>query len=275
MVNAAPVLPRRCRRAPRKPRRRGHHARAGQGAAGRRTSRRCSTSAAPYVDVWKFGWGTAYLDPGLPAKLAPARRRTTCSPAPAARCSRSRGSRAPSRRTSTGPTEVGFPCVEVSRGVAPIPDRARSEADRRRAAERFVVLAEIGVKDAGAAVVARDAWAAEAAADLRRRRHLGGHRGPRERHRRALRRRTGACAWTSSTPSSTPSASSTTVFEAPRKDQQAWLIRRFGADVNLGEHRAGRGARSRGAAARAARRHLRRLVRPGDDPCVTQVVTPA
>ena len=25
-----------------------------------------------------------------------------------------------------------------------------------------------------------------------------------------------------------------TVFEAPRKDQQAWLIRRFGPDVNLG-----------------------------------------
>jgi phosphosulfolactate synthase len=24
------------------------------------------------------------------------------------------------------------------------------------------------------------------------------------------------------------------VFEAPRKDQQAWLIRRFGPDVNLG-----------------------------------------
>jgi phosphosulfolactate synthase len=22
-----------------------------------------------YVDIWKFGWGTAYLDPGLPAKL--------------------------------------------------------------------------------------------------------------------------------------------------------------------------------------------------------------
>jgi phosphosulfolactate synthase len=25
----------------------------------------------------------------------------------------------------------------------------------------------------------------------------------------------------------------TTVFEAPRKEQQAWLVRRFGADVNL------------------------------------------
>jgi phosphosulfolactate synthase len=24
------------------------------------------------------------------------------------------------------------------------------------------------------------------------------------------------------------------VFEAPRKEQQAWLIRRFGANVNLG-----------------------------------------
>ncbi len=31
---------------------------------------RCSASAAPYVDVWKLGWGTAYLDPGLHEKLA-------------------------------------------------------------------------------------------------------------------------------------------------------------------------------------------------------------
>jgi len=28
------------------------------------------TTAASYIDLWKFGWGTAYLDPGLPTKLS-------------------------------------------------------------------------------------------------------------------------------------------------------------------------------------------------------------
>src|SRR3712207_4578252 len=28
-----------------------------------------------YVDIWKFGWGTAYLDPGLAEKLALLRER--------------------------------------------------------------------------------------------------------------------------------------------------------------------------------------------------------
>ena len=27
-------------------------------------------AAAAYIDIWKFGWGTAYLDAGLPGKLA-------------------------------------------------------------------------------------------------------------------------------------------------------------------------------------------------------------
>src|SRR3954471_4586688 len=26
-------------------------------------------TCAAYIDVWKFGWGTAYLDPGVEAKL--------------------------------------------------------------------------------------------------------------------------------------------------------------------------------------------------------------
>ena len=47
------------------------HARPGQGPARGGVDALLGVCGA-YVDVWKFGWGTAYLDPGLPAKLRPA-----------------------------------------------------------------------------------------------------------------------------------------------------------------------------------------------------------
>src|SRR4029077_11037643 len=33
-------------------------------------ARSALATAAPHMDVWKFGWGTAYIDAGLPEKLA-------------------------------------------------------------------------------------------------------------------------------------------------------------------------------------------------------------
>ena len=118
----------------------------------------------PYIDVWKLGWGTAYLDPGLAREARPARASTACWPAPAARCSRSPGNRAWWTSTWTGPTAAGFPCVEVSCGAVTM-----SEAQKRAligpAAQRFVVLGEIGAKDPRVEVTAA-AWALAAAADL-------------------------------------------------------------------------------------------------------------
>ena len=108
-----------------------------------------------------------------------------------------------------------------------------ARADRDRRATRFVVLGEIGTKDPRVPVTAR-AWALAAAADLEAgatwvvtegresgtvglfdpdgevRADVVGGGGRRDRCRRR------------------------SVFEAPRKDQQAWLIRHFGPDVNLG-----------------------------------------
>ena len=45
------------------------------------------------------------------------------------------------------------------------------------------------------------------------------------------------------------------LFDAPRKDQQVWFVRRFGADVNLGNVPVGRGAGAGDAPARAALGH--------------------
>src|SRR5258708_2760986 len=52
-----------------------------------------------YVDVWKLGWGVAYLDPNLDAKLE----------LRAARCWRSPGRRAGPRSSSAGPNARASP----------------------------------------------------------------------------------------------------------------------------------------------------------------------
>jgi phosphosulfolactate synthase len=183
-----------------------------------------------FVDVWKFGWGTAYLDPGLADKLAVLREHQVlgCTGGTLLEVAWHQGAVEPYLSWAE---EVGFPCVEVSCGVA-----ALSPADKRKlieeAAGRFVVLAEIGSKDPRA-VVSPGAWAAAAAAD-----------------------RDAGATWvvTEGRESGTVGLFSPggdvrsdvvdavveavgvecAVFEAPRKEQQAWLIHRYGADVNLG-----------------------------------------
>jgi phosphosulfolactate synthase len=184
----------------------------------------------PHVDVWKFGWGTAYLDPGLAAKLAVLREHGVlgCTGGTLLEVAWHQGA---VEAYLSWAERLGFPCVEVSCGVAPI-----GPADKRAlieaAARRFVVLAEIGSKDPQAEV-SPGAWAAAASAD-----------------------RDAGATWvvTEGRESGTVGLFSPggdvrdavadavvdavgvecVVFEAPRKEQQAWLIRRYGADVSLG-----------------------------------------
>jgi phosphosulfolactate synthase len=184
----------------------------------------------PYIDIWKLGWGTAYLDPGLRDKIALLGRHGVLA--------------------CTGGTllEVAwqqdvvdeflgwadamrFPCVEVSCGVVGMsPTQKRALIEQTR--DRFVVLGEIGVKDP-AVEVAASAWALAAAADLEagatwvvtegRESGTVGLFDPAGEVRAEVVECVVQAVGVDSA-----------VFEAPRKDQQAWLIRRFGPDVNLG-----------------------------------------
>jgi phosphosulfolactate synthase len=227
-VNTAPgflVVPPRAR----KPRRRGLTHVLDKGMPVSDTARLLDV-CGEYVDVWKFGWGTAYLDPGLAAKLDVLRDHDVLA--------------------CTGGTllevawqqdvveqyllwaaHLGFPCVEVSCGVARMRPEDKHELIEAVGA-RFVVLGEIGSKDPSAVVSATE-WAAAAAAD----RAAGATWVVTEG------RESGTVGLFS--PSGDVRADvvgavvdavgvDRTVFEAPRKEQQAWLIRRFGPDVNLG-----------------------------------------
>lgn len=182
-----------------------------------------------YVDVWKLGWGTAYLDPGLVDKLAVLEDHGVLACAGGTLLEVAWQQRAVEPYLDWA-AEVGFPCVEVSRGVAdmPLEDKRALVA---QAAARFLVLAEVGAKDPLAEVGAR-AWAAEAAADLAAGATWVVTEG-RESGTVGLFHADGTVRGDVVEAVVAAVGVDTTVFEAPRKEQQAWLVRRFGADVNL------------------------------------------
>lgn len=187
-------------------------------------------AAGEFVDVWKFGWGTAYLDRELETKLALLAEHgvQACLGGTLLEIAWSQGRVEECLRWAA---DVGVPLVEVSRGVMPmsIADKAELIA---RAVQSFTVLTEVGTKDPTRQLDPGQ-WKDEVAADL------------------------AAGAWFVITEGresgtvGTYAADGTVIeeivdavvgvagyerilFEAPRRDQQAWCIRRFGPDVNLG-----------------------------------------
>lgn len=227
MVNVAPSflsLPARAA----KPRRRGitHVLDAGLPAA---DVEKLLGVCSPYVDVWKLGWGTAYLDPGLSEKLRllDAAGVLACTGGTLLEVAWQQGA---VEACLDWAAAVGFPCVEVSRGVATMSVQEK-RALVGRAAERFIVIAEVGAKDPAAAVDA-GSWAAEAAADLAAGATWIVTEG-RESGTVGLFAPDGTVRGDLVDAVVDAVGAGTTVFEAPRKEQQAWLVRRFGADVNL------------------------------------------
>ncbi len=183
-----------------------------------------------YVDVWKLGWGTAYLDPGLEDKLALLDRHGVLACA---------GGTLLEVAWQQDVVEdyldwaaaTGFPCVEVSCGVVPM-SAAQKCSLIETAAARFIVMGEIGVKDPSVPVSA-SAWALAATADLEAGATWVVTEG-RESGTVGLFDPSGEVRVEVVDAVVDAIGVESTVFEAPRKDQQAWLIRRFGPDVNLG-----------------------------------------
>jgi phosphosulfolactate synthase len=227
-VNTAPdflVVPHRAR----KPRRHGLTHVLDKGLPAADTDRLLQVCGR-FVDVWKFGWGTAYLDPGLAEKLAILRDHGVlgCTGGTLLEVAWSQGV---VEKFLAWSGELGFPCVEVSCGVAAI-----GPAEKRKlievAAERFMVLAEIGSKDPHAEV-SPGAWADAAAAD----REAGATwvvTEGRESGTVGLFSPDGNVRGEVADAVVDAVGVECAVFEAPRKEQQAWLVRRYGADVNLG-----------------------------------------
>ncbi len=183
-----------------------------------------------YIDVWKLGWGTAYLEPDVPEKVALLIDHgvRACVGGTLLEAAWGQGR---AEDCLAWAADVGFPCIEVSNGAIgmPLSEKRRLIAE---ASTGFVVVSEVGSKDP-ATPVSASAWAEEMAGDLEagavwvltegRESGTVGLFEPdgqvREDVAEAVVERVGLAR---------------TIFETPRKDQQAWFITRYGGEVNLG-----------------------------------------
>ena len=187
-------------------------------------------SAAPFIDIWKFGWGTAYLDRALSRKLAQLRAAEvrSCLGGTLLEIAWLQGKET---ECLAWAEDVGFDCVEVSRGVADMAIADKHELVTARRPHSFVVLTEVGRKDPERASP-RANGRQEIQGDLETGARWVVAEG-RESGTVGLYRSDGAVREDVVAAVTEVDGASRILFEAPRKDQQAWLIRAFGPEVNL------------------------------------------
>jgi phosphosulfolactate synthase len=193
------------------------------------------TSCGAYVDLWKFGWGTAYVDPGIESKLAGLEKVgvQACTGGTLLEVAWRQGRVDAFLAWAEG---LGFPCVEVSRGAV-VMSLADKEQLIRRASARFVVVSEVGSKHPSARALPEQ-WVEEVERDLA----AGATRvlaEGRESGTVGIFDADGTVREDLVNAVAAAAGAERVVFEAPRKDQQAWFIHRFGSEVNLANIPAG------------------------------------
>jgi phosphosulfolactate synthase len=183
----------------------------------------------PYVDIWRLGWGTAYLDPTAGEKVALLARHEVhaCLGGTLLEVAWLQGK---AERCLDWAADLGFPWVEVSNGAAGMPTQAKRRLIAT-AAERFTVVAEVGSKDPAAAVSGA-AWAAEMAGDLRAGAAYAVAEG-RESGTVGVYTPDGEVREDVVETVAGTVGGDLVLFEAPQKHQQAWFVCRFGSDVGL------------------------------------------
>ena len=186
--------------------------------------------AGQCVDVVKLGWGTALVSANLTDKLARYEARGipvvlggTLTEL-AIRQGRVDGLIAWLR-------ELGLRHVEVSDGTVAIDPTVKSELIARLAKE-FTVLAEVGSKDVDF-IMAPYVWVEQIQRDLQ----AGAWKviaEARESGTAGIYRATGEVRTGLIDEIAHAVAVDRLIFEAPRREQQVWLLKRFGSECNLG-----------------------------------------
>jgi phosphosulfolactate synthase len=185
-------------------------------------------TSGPYIDVVKLGWGTAYLTPNLERKLEVLRDKRVVIGGTFFEAVWARGKVDEYKRWLG---ELGLTHVEISDGAVEMPREEKLEliADLAR---DFTVLSEVGSKDSAVEFSSED-WT------------------------RWLREELDAGAWKVITEARETGSSGIftkggeirteliadisgavdlddVIFEAPTKAAQAWFVKEFGTEVNLG-----------------------------------------
>ncbi len=187
-------------------------------------------TAGAYVDIVKLGWGTSYVTENLGAKLDLYRSLgipVVCG-GTLMEVAEARGRIDDYRRRLS---EQGFAWVEVSDGTIELARERKLELIELFARD-FEVLSEVGSKDAEA-IYAPYQWVAWIREEL----GAGAVRvitEARETGTAGIFRGTGEVRSGLIDELAHDLDVSRLMFEAPQKAQQAWFIRHFGPDVNLG-----------------------------------------
>ena len=186
--------------------------------------------AGPAVDIVKLGWGTALATANLEPKLA--RYREHGIPVV---LGGTLTELAIAQRRVDGLVdwlrELGLRHVEVSDGTLAI-DRSEKLRLIERLASEFVVLSEVGSKDAEF-IMAPYVWVEQIEAELA----AGAWKvvtEARETGNAGIFRRDGEVRTGLIDEIVHAVDPGRLLFEAPRKDQQVWFLRQFGPEVNLG-----------------------------------------
>lgn len=188
-------------------------------------------SYADLADVWKFGWGTAYVEPDLAEKLRLLRdhRVRSCIGGTLLEIARMQDKVDEFFEFATW---AGFEAVEVSRGATPLSSADKRELIGRARSLGFTVFAEVGRKDPREPVAA-EAWLAEMAGDLAagadRLVAEGRESGTVGLYDEDGSVREGLLADLAAAP-----FADRIIYEAPNRAQQAHLILRLGPEVSLG-----------------------------------------
>ncbi|GAA1127221.1 phosphosulfolactate synthase [Nocardioides aquiterrae] len=184
-----------------------------------------------WIDVWKFGWGTAYVEPALAEKVRLLRDRQIkpCTGGTLLEIAWLQDRIAEFFEFATW---AGFECVEVSRGSTDLPRGAKAEIIARAKALGFEVFAEVGRKDPSE-LVSADEWIAELQADLDAGATWIVAEG-RESGTVGLYDANGLVRESLLARLDSSAASPCIIYEAPQRSQQAYLLRRLGPDANLG-----------------------------------------
>ena len=186
--------------------------------------------AGAHIDFVKFGWGTAYVSRHIRAKVVACHEAKvqTCVGGTLLELATVQGKL---REFVRWADSIGFDGVEVSEGTVELGTGIKAGLIEAMARD-FVVLAEVGSKDAESPV-RPSAWAAQMEADLEagasfviaegRESGTVGLYHPDGRVREPL-----VSALIARVPADR------IIFEAPSPPQQKWFVRHLGIDVNLG-----------------------------------------
>jgi phosphosulfolactate synthase len=186
-------------------------------------------TAGEHIDMIKLGWGTAYVS-GAVADMVAICRDAGVAVCPGGTLLEIAVHQGRMERYVEWLRELGIDHVEVSNGSLPLARSRKAELISQLARE-FTVIAEVGSKS-GVEAVASD-WCAEMLSDLaagaalviaegRESGTVGLFDSGGQVHGELVDAILGAV------------GQETVIFEAPQRSQQAWLLRRVGANVNLG-----------------------------------------